>query len=64
MPSNDPLKAVLGAKGGRVGLVNARWAVRRSSAWVFIREMKQFAGTALVVRALVSMSKAFNEREL
>jgi hypothetical protein len=38
--------------------------VRRSSAWVFIREMKQFAGTALVVMAFVSMSKAFNEPEL
>ena len=25
MPPNDPFNAVLGAKGGRVGLVNARW---------------------------------------
>jgi hypothetical protein len=38
--------------------------VRRSSAWVFIREMKQFAGTALVVMAFDSMSKTFNEPEL
>jgi len=26
--------------------------------------MKQFAGTALVVKVFVSMSKTFNEREL